>query len=50
MAQAENAALKAAKKQIRVATQQQNSLATAFYKRQGYTLADQIIIYHYWNL
>ena len=50
MAQAENAALKEAKKQIRVATQQKNALATVFYKRQGYTLADQIIIYHYWNL
>lgn len=50
MAQAESAAYKAKKKYIRVATQQQNSLATSFYVKQGYTLADQIIIYHYWNL
>jgi dTDP-4-amino-4,6-dideoxy-D-galactose acyltransferase len=50
MAQAESAALKAGKKQIRVATQQKNVLATNFYEKQGYTLADQITIYHYWNL
>lgn len=50
MAQAENAALKAGKKLIRVATQQKNISATNFYAKQGYSLADQIIIYHYWNL
>jgi len=50
MAQAECAAFKSKKKYIRVATQQQNSLATSFYVKQGYTVADQIIIYHYWNL
>jgi len=50
MAQAEFAAFKAGKKQLKVATQQKNILATNFYEKLGYTLVDQIIIYHYWNL
>ncbi len=50
MAQAEKAAVQAGKKNLRVATQQKNISATNFYVKQGYTLADQIIIYHYWNL
>ncbi|MCK9452311.1 MAG: GNAT family N-acetyltransferase [Bacteroidales bacterium] len=50
MAQAEFAAFKAGKKQFRVATQQKNRLATSFYEKLGYTLVNQIIIYHYWNL
>ncbi|MDY0076528.1 MAG: GNAT family N-acetyltransferase [Bacteroidales bacterium] len=50
MAQAEFAAFKAGKKQLRVATQQKNRLAKSFYKKLGYTLVDQIIIYHYWNV
>lgn len=50
MAQAEKAALKVGKKFIRVATQQKNTSATNFYVKQGYSLADQIFIYHYWNL
>jgi len=50
MEQAESAASKAGKKYIRVATQQENALATNFYEKQGYSLADQLFIYHYWNL
>ena len=50
MAQAEFAAFKAGKKQLKVATQKENVLATNFYKNQGYALAEQLFIYHYWNL
>lgn len=50
MAQAEFAAFKAGKRQLKVATQQKNVLATNFYKNQGYTLSEQLFIYHYWNL
>lgn len=38
------------RKQIRVATQEENKPASAFYLRNGYELAERMYIYHYWNL
>lgn len=35
---------------LRVATQKQNEKASAFYLRNGFELAEQLYIYHYWNL
>ena len=35
---------------LRVATQKQNEKASAFYLWNGFELAEQLYIYHYWNL
>lgn len=48
--QAENLALKHDRKLLKVATQKENVQASAFYQKNGFVLADQLYIYHFWNL
>lgn len=34
---------------LRVATQEKNSLAVSFYKKNSFVVTDKIFIYHFWN-
>ncbi|MBU1368088.1 MAG: GNAT family N-acetyltransferase [Bacteroidetes bacterium] len=50
MKQAECLAVQYGRKFLKVATQQENVLAAAFYNKKGYKVANQEYIYHFWNL
>lgn len=50
MKQAENLAAKFERRFLKVSTQLENVQASAFYKKNGYSLINQEYIYHFWNL